>query len=357
MPEPDKFVANMLIASAAAYASAAATRLLQDHPQVAEHFAPDGWSAWKAHYLQRMHELAAAVSAGVPEVFAGRIAWTRHAFASREVPEEDLKLSLECLREVLDSELPDPARAAVSPPLAAAAEILQNPAEDEKSAIDPATEAGRLALAYLVAALEGDSRGAIDKVVTAVEEGMGLSTVYTQVLVPVQKELGRMWHGGELSIAQEHLVTSTTQRLMAVLSFRTPTVEAGGLKALVAGVSGDVHDIALRAFANLLESEGWHVICLGSDVPDTEIAAAADYFGVNLMLLSATLPQHLDAVEKTIAAVRQLDGRCIPVMVGGLAYHGTGELWRRQGADGHASTFEAALELASRIASRSDAND
>jgi len=352
MAESDKYIANMLIAGAAGYASAAATRLLENHPQVAEHFAPGGWSEWRSHYIQRLHELAASVSAGVPQVFAGRIAWTRQAFVSRDVPEEDLRLSLECLREVLDSELPDPARAAVLPALAAAAETLEQIPEDEASSIDASSPAGRVALTYLVTALEGDSRGAIEIVVDSLSQGTDLIAIYTDILLPVQKELGRMWHAGELSIAQEHLVTSTTQRLMTVLSFNTPATEPNGLKALVAGVSGDVHDIALRAFSNLLEAQGWHVICLGSDVPDTEIAAAADYFGVNLLLLSATLPQHLQAVEKTIAATKELEGRHIPLMVGGLAYQGTGDLWSRQGADGHASTFAEALDQALRIAHR-----
>jgi methanogenic corrinoid protein MtbC1 len=355
MTQPDKFTAHMLVASAAGFASAAASRLLENYPEVEEHFAPGGWSAWKNHYIQRIHELAAAVSSGVPEVFAGRTAWVLQTFASREVPAEDLRISLECLREVLDSELPDPARAAVGPPLALAVSVLEQGPGDEGPAIDGKTRRGRIALEYLVSALEGDSRSAIEKVLKAVDDGMALTEVYTGILLPVQKELGRMWQAGELSIAQEHLVTSTTQRLTAVLSFRGQAPEPRGLKALVAGVSGDVHDTALRAFSNLLEAEGWQVICLGCDVPDTEIAAAADYFGVDLMMLSATLPQHLQAVEKTIMAVKALEGRRIPVMVGGLAYLGTGDLWQRQGADGHAGSFEEALELAVRLAEPSDA--
>jgi len=357
MTEPDKFVANMLLASAAAYASAAATRLLEEYPSVAEHFGPGGWSSWKAHYLQRMHELAASVACGVPEVFAGRITWTRQAFRSRSVPEEDLKHSLDCLREVLDRDLPDPARAAVTPALAAAADALERPIGEAQSFLPTGTPAGRIALAYLVAALEGDGRLAVETVTTALEDGFDPKNVYSGVIVPVQKELGRMWHAGELSVAQEHLVTSTTQRLLYVLSSIAPPAEPLGLKALLAGVSGDVHDIALRALANLLEIDGWTVICLGSDVPDTEIAAAADYFGVNVMMLSATLPQHLLAVEKTISAVRELEGRRIPVMVGGLAYEDAGELWRRQGADGHAKSFEEALRVARRIATAEAGTD
>ena len=217
--------------AASEVASAAATRLLEQHPAVAEHFAPGSWSAWKAHYLQRMHELAAAVSAGVPGIFASRIAWTRQAFASRSVPEEDLQRSLECLREVLDGELPDPARAAVLPPLAAAAEALQRPLVSDGSAIAAGTEGGKIALGYLLDALEGDSRGAIGKVTAAVDGGMDLLRVCNEVLLPVQRELGRMWHAGELSIAQEHLVTATTQRLLAVLSERSiqPQVVGSGL--------------------------------------------------------------------------------------------------------------------------------
>ena len=350
MPEPDKFVANMLVASAPAYASAASARLLQQHPSVPEHFGPGSWSSWKTHYLQRIHELAAAVACGAPEVFAGRIAWVRQAFVCRSVPEEDLRHSLHCLREVLDSELPDPARAAVMPALAAGLDALEGPVQPDQCVLSGDTKAGRVALAYLVAALEGDGKRAIETVTAAIDDGFDLRDAHSSIVVPVQKELGRMWHAGELSVAQEHLVTSTTQRLLYVLGAASPPVKPNGLKALLAGVSGDVHDIALRSLANLLEMDGWQVLCLGGDVPDTEIAAAADYFVADVLMLSATLAQHLLAVTRTIASIRQLDGRRIPVIVGGLAYEGTGDLWRRQGAAGYAREFGEAVRLAASIA-------
>jgi methanogenic corrinoid protein MtbC1 len=353
MAEPDRFVAKLLVASAAGYASAAANRLLEKYPDVEARFAPGGWSGWRAFFLQRIHDLAATVSAGVPEIFAGRMNWARQSFVSRSIPDQDLCSGLECLGEVLTGELPDSAAATVAPVLAAAMESLQRPLSEEPSRLDGDTATGRTALQYLVAAIEGDSRGAISGVVEAVDSGLSLDQVYSEVMMAVQWELGRMWHAGELSIAQEHLVTTTTQRLMAVLSFRTTPASSNGRRVVLAGVSGDVHDVALRALADLFESCGWHSICLGSDLPDTEIAAASDYFVADLLLLSATLPQHLEGVEKTILALKELEGRTIPVIVGGTAYRSTDDLWRRQGADGYAPDFGAALALAEDLLSRS----
>ncbi|UCC13738.1 MAG: cobalamin-dependent protein [Gammaproteobacteria bacterium] len=351
MAQPDRFVAKLLVASAAGYASASATRLLEKHPDVEARFAPGGWSGWRAFFLQRIHDLAAAVSVGVPEVFAGRMTWARQSFVARSIPDEDLRSGLTCLGEVLDAELPESASGAVAPALAVAMESLQRSLSDEPSRLNGDTVSGRVALQYLVAAIEGDSRGAIASVIEAVENGLSLEQVYSDVLMIVQWELGRMWHAGELSIAQEHLVTTTTQRLMAVLSFRNTPADSNGRRVVFAGVSGDVHDIALRALADLFESCGWHSICLGSDLPDTEIAAASDYFGADLLLLSATLPQHLEGVEKTILALKELENRTIPVIVGGTAYQSTGDLWRRQGADAYAADFGSALEMAENLLS------
>jgi methanogenic corrinoid protein MtbC1 len=58
-------------------------------------------------------------------------------------------------------------------------------------------------------------------------------------------------------------------------------------------------------------------------------------------------------VEKTILALKELEGRTIPVIVGGTAYRSTDDLWRRQGADGYAPDFGAALALAEDLLSRS----
>jgi methanogenic corrinoid protein MtbC1 len=347
--QKDPFTAGLLEISAAGYASLAARRLLERHPEIAGHFAPDALGAWKAALTQRVVELAAALKLGAPRVFAGRVLWTQSAFEARDVPVDYLRASLEVLAEILQEELPERSRKPAGQTLALALEALEGDGPTPELGLDPGRENDRLALEYLSAVLQGDSRQGIDLVLARTDAGLPIEAAYLEVLVPAQRELGRLWHAGELGIAEEHLVTQTTQRLMGLLATRTPRKAPTGTTAVCAAVAGNVHDIAVRVIADFLEIGGWRSVYLGADVPAQDLAAAIQYFDGDLLVLSATLATQLERIADSIEAVRRLEGRSVKVMVGGLAFRDTPQLWQDLGADGYAEDARQAVGLAARL--------
>ena len=52
----------------------------------------------------------------------------------------------------------------------------------------------------------------------AVEHGLEPTVVYAEVLVAAQKEIGELWHVGDINIAEERLVSEATRDLMTRLS-------------------------------------------------------------------------------------------------------------------------------------------
>lgn len=352
MSQSDTFAAELLEVSASGYAALAAERLLAAHPEVAARFAPDALGAWRAALNQRIVELATALRLGEPRLFAARVAWARRAFAAREVPESDLRASLAMLGTVLAEELPEAVQAGPAKLIAEAAAQLGHPAEDSGSHLDPHSEFGRLALEYVSTVLEGDSRKATERVLAAVDGGLAVESAYLDVLVPVQREVGRLWHAGELGIVEEHVVTFTTERLMALLAHRATRAPANGKTVVCAAVVGNAHDIAVRVIADFFDIAGWRSVHLGANVPAAEIASGLQYFDGNLLVLSAALSVQLPKVADAIAAVRRIEGRKIPVMVGGMAFSDAPDVWRRLGADGYAPDAHSAVELAAQLTSR-----
>ena len=69
----------------------------------------------------------------------------------------------------------------------------------------------------------------------------------------------------------------------------------------------------------------------------------------DLVVLSAALAPQLARVRESVAAVRELDGAPVKVLVGGVAFAEAPELWRRLGADGYAPDAERALALGARL--------
>jgi MerR family transcriptional regulator, light-induced transcriptional regulator len=350
MNQTDSFAAELLETSASGYAAVATERLLATHPEIAARFSPDAAGAWKAALGQRIVELATALRLGEPRLFAARVTWARRAFDARDVPESDLRASLESLRHVLEEELPEAVRPGPAALLGEALAGFDHPPETSASYLDPTNSDGRLGLEYLAKILEGDSRKAIEKVLSEVEhERILVESAYLDVLVPAQREVGRLWHAGELSIAEEHVITETTQRLMALLAYRARRAPDNGRTVVCAAVAGNVHNLAVRVLADFFDLAGWRTVHLGASVPAPELTTALQYFDGELLVLSAALSVQLPSVAEAIEAVRRIEGRPVRVMVGGLAFSDAPEIWRKLGADGFAADARAAVGLGAEL--------
>lgn len=338
------FAAGVLRSGSRALAAHAAERLLSSDASAGLAFGSGAFRGWQDHLTQRVQDLAAAVELDSPEVFARDIGWSMSAFSARGVPVGTLRASLACLRDAVRLDLPAGAAAAVMPVLdRGIAAAVGEPTAIERLSVDGAL--GVLAGRYLEAVLSGRRYEAIGLLVGAMEGGEPIASLYEGVLLPVEAEVGTMWHLGELSVPEEHAATEATRSAMAVLSHLSP--RAGTHRdgvVLLGAVEGDRHDIGVRAVADLAEIAGWWSVSLGGDVPVRDIVSACESFGASTLILSATMSGHLPALSGSIRAVRGA-GLSPRVIVGGRAFGGDGQLAGRIGADALALSPSGAVGL------------
>jgi methanogenic corrinoid protein MtbC1 len=332
--------AELLETSVAGYATAAASRLLEQDASLATRYGVNALGSWKAHFVQRLMELAAALRVGVPETFVARIVWQQKAFIARDVNTADLRAGLVSLREALLAELPEAAARIAASYVDAGLAALDGGVRLDPSELDPADASDALALKYIAACLEGDTRQAIG-LVTEAAASDSVEEVYLDVMLPALREIGRMWHRAEASVAEERVVTETTRRLMALLTHARACAPATGKTVVTAAVAGNAHDVGVRAVADLFELAGWRSLCLGADAPPGEVANAVQFFGADLVVLGTTLTTQLKSLEATIAAIRSIDGAAVRILVGGPALADPQGLWQRLGADGYAEVANA----------------
>ncbi len=175
---------------------------------------------------------------------------------------------------------------------------------------------------------------------------MTVRDLITSVLLPAQYEVGRLWHQDLLTIAEEHLVTSTTLRLLAVLASKQKPKPDNAQTVVCAAVNGNIHDVGIRAIAYLLELEGWRTISLGGDVPKSQLPAAIQFFDADVVMLSCALTTQIPDLRRSIEAIRQQADRPVRILVGGNAFAMSPNLWKELGADGHAADADGAIRLA-----------
>lgn len=350
MDAANSFSSKLLEVSAAAYAGVASSLLLELHPDIGERYAPSAMAEWKSQLTQRVFELSAALEAQEPTIFTSRVHWASKAFRARDLEIDDLKRSLVCLRQVLDEQLPKMARDTARQYLDAALQGFDGiVAPSDTIFLDPESPTDKLALQYLQLALEGQAPQAVSLIVDAVHDGLDLMDAYVGILVAAQREVGALWHLGELNIAEEHLVTTTTERAMAVLAQTAPRRPNVGKTVVASAVAGNEHGLGVRVLSDVFERAGWRSICLGANVPGDDMTSSAVFFNADLVLLSVTLSTQIKAAKESIEALRRVPDLDLKILVGGQALRETPDLWKRLGADGQADDIKSVVAMGHRL--------
>lgn len=297
---------------------------------------------------RHLEVLTEAVDSGQPALFHDHIAWAKVSHAQHGDPVQALRASIERLVEELEARAGEYAEPLVAP----VAEILERfdmlPV-GSSSCLDPGDDPHAvLARRYLDLLLEGRRREAIAAVIEAVDEGLPVRDVYLRVFQPVQYEIGRRWQMNEVTVAQEHLCTATTQLIMSQLYPRLFTGAPPRHRIVVACVSGDLHEIGARILADFFEMEGWDACYAGASVTADELTEMVETHAADVVAVSATMVHHVGRVRELVAEVRASRPQA-SVIVGGYPFLISPELWMKIGADGTAADASEAVALANRL--------
>lgn len=202
-----------------------------------------------------------------------------------------------------------------------------------------------LAADYLAALLAGERERALRLVAGAAEQGADVRGLYEDVLASVQREIGRLWQRDEITVATEHYCTAVTQLAVAQLHpyvFATPR---NGWRLVATSAQGNLHELGIRIVSDLFELEGWDTYYLGANTPHAAVLDTVAGEGADLLLVSATMSQQVDAVAALVTAARADERtRDVPVIVGGPPF--TGPDAPDVGADAAAGSARAGIERA-----------
>lgn len=348
-PHTHRLAASLLHGSARAYANATVARLVAAVPHLGGLCLPATFADPAADLEVRLLQLAAAVQFDRPVLFAQALAWYRVAFHHRQVPAEYLPRSTAELGAVLAAEMPAAAGAVVRRHLDAGLAVLAQPRVDPPSHLALDRPHGRLAAELLLAILENRSEDALQRLRTALADGVPIEALHDAVLDPLLRELGRMWLLAEIPIADEHFGTQFVERALWLLEDRVPRAPAGAPVVATLGVGGNLHDLGLRMVAQRLAMAGFAVRHFGPNLPASDLGWLFADRRVDLVALSATMLLHLPGLAATVAEVRRVTGGKVRVLVGGEPFRLLPELVELVGADAGASDAGGAVPAARRL--------
>src|SRR5689334_23078788 len=117
---------------------------------------------------------------------------------------------------------------------------------------------------FLQAILGGDRRAALSVANDALASGATVQGLYEEVLQASLDEVGRLWETNRITVAREHMATAVVQHVMAHLYSQIPPAAEARGSAIVTGVEGELHQVGAHMVADVLESDGWRVMFLGT---------------------------------------------------------------------------------------------
>jgi DNA-binding transcriptional MerR regulator/methylmalonyl-CoA mutase cobalamin-binding subunit len=142
-----------------------------------------------------------------------------------------------------------------------------------------------------------------------------------EVLQPLLYEVGERWHRGELTIAQERLVSSAVRKHVSLVLDAYDRC-ARGAAIVFATLPGERHELGLLMSAMLCASRGFKVRYLGAELPPEEIARYAGAVEAAVVALSVVMLDLLPEVPAQLANLAARLGPGVPIWLGGAALHG-----------------------------------
>jgi methanogenic corrinoid protein MtbC1 len=146
--------------------------------------------------------------------------------------------------------------------------------EDAAGVVDEALEA--------VLALDSE---ALDRVLRRAALAFGARGFLNDVLGPLMRQIGDGWVEGRLRPAHEHLGSAVAMRVAGWL-LDNHLASPGAPLVLTSTPAGELHGLGAVSAALVAASEGWRVRHLGPNLPWSDLVAAVESTGADVLALS-----------------------------------------------------------------------
>jgi methanogenic corrinoid protein MtbC1 len=143
--------------------------------------------------------------------------------------------------------------------------------------------------------------------------------LYQHLFHPALYRIGELWEQGQISVATEHMATAIIEGLMSELYPRLLTTPRRSLKAVVAFIEGELHQVGAKMAADVFVMNGWDVHYLGTNTPTSELVRMVAVQKPHVVALSLSTPAHLPQLAQTLDLLRSRYPR-LTLLVGGQGF-------------------------------------
>lgn len=311
------------------------------HPDWEERYGAAGVQRGFEDACYHLEYLATAVETASLRLFEAYARWTARVLQSRGIDSVFVVENLQQIEDALQARLNVAELGLLKPLIRAGIDALLYPTGPET----PQTQLAESTELFLRALLLGRRGAAVNIALQAIADGACAANIYLEICSKALWKIGELWERNEISVADEHRATAIVQYVIAQIYPRIflQPLERG--RVVVTGVEGEMHQLGGNMVADLLESEGWHVCFLGTNLPHRSILQKIAAHCADAVFISATMPFNLTSVRRLVTEIRKQLGPNILIVVGGQAFAGSPSFFEEVGADAFAETAAAGAAI------------
>jgi MerR family transcriptional regulator, light-induced transcriptional regulator len=124
--------------------------------------------------------------------------------------------------------------------------------------------------------------------------------LYEHLFQPALYRIGSLWEHDQISVANEHMATAIIESLMNELYPRLLTAQRRSLKAVIAFIEGELHQVGGKMVADVFVMNGWDVRYLSTNTPTSELLRMIAVEQPQVVGLSMSTDAHLPLLGKTL---------------------------------------------------------
>ncbi len=173
---------------------------------------------------------------------------------------------------------------------------------------------------YLREILAGRRKIALELIMDAYRSGYPIPGLYLDIFQETLYEIGRLWETNRISVADEHMGTAITQYVMSNLYQHLEISKERRGRLVMTGIQSELHQVGANMVADILESDGWDTVFLGTNVSEDEILHSISQHQADLVGISSTMLFNIPKVIRLVEAVRREAGDSVKIMLGGSAF-------------------------------------
>ncbi|WP_312649561.1 helix-turn-helix domain-containing protein [Proteiniclasticum sp.] len=194
---------------------------------------------------------------------------------------------------------------------------------------------------YMKSLLDGNKKLVRNILLSFLKKGVPSVTIYREYIERSLKEVGELWEKGTLPIWKEHFISELSLENMALIKRRKYQEIEPERPILLITPGAEQHSIGLKMIGDMLEANGHNVMFLGNLIPTDNIIHAIKDRKPYAILLSVTMPYHIEAAKMLIDVIKQNFGAKAPtILIGGTAFDHVENVATITGADKHCMNID-----------------